>query len=288
MPALWRSLRPHQWIKNLFLFAAVVFAGQLREPRSVALAGAGFLLFCAISSAIYIVNDIVDRPQDRLHPHKRYRPIASGRVPVRMAAGVAVALMVGGLGGSFALGYGFLVAALAYAALSVAYSFGLKRVVILDVMIVASGYSLRAVAGAEAIQVVFSDWLLLCTSMLALFLGFCKRRQELTSLQDDAVAHRAVLARYSEQFLDQMIAVVTASTLISYIFYTLSDEVAAKLGTPYLGATIPFVVYGVFRYFYLVHMRGEGGRPAREVIGDRPLLLNLVLYGVTVVLLLYT
>jgi len=182
---------------------------------------------------------------------------------VGLAAATAVALFALGVALSGALGPHFLAVVLIYAALSYAYCFGLKRIVIIDVMVLASGYALRAVGGAVAIQVDFSNWLLLCTSLLALFLGFCKRRQELTSLQEGAVAHRAVLARYTVSFLDQMIAVVTAATLISYIFYALSEEVAARLGTHRLGFTIPFVLYGIFRYFYLVHVRGEGGARAR-------------------------
>ena len=287
LPGLVRSLRPHQWTKNVFVFGALVFSQHLFERRSLLLALLAFVVFCAVSSSIYLTNDIMDREQDRLHPHKRRRPIASGQVPVGLAAATAVALFALGVALSGALGPRFLAVVLIYAALSYAYCFGLKRIVIIDVMVLASGYALRAVGGAVAIQVDFSNWLLLCTSLLALFLGFCKRRQELTSLLEGAVAHRAVLARYTVSFLDQMIAVVTAATLISYIFYALSEEVAARLHTHRLGFTIPFVLYGIFRYFYLVHVRGEGGRPAREVLADTPLLVNVALYGMAVVLILY-
>jgi len=287
LPGLLRSLRPHQWTKNVFVFGALVFAQRLFDPHAVALSLAAFLVFCAVSSSIYLTNDVIDREQDALHPHKRRRPIASGQVPLGLAAGTAALLFGVALAASFFLGPSFVTVILIYAGLSYAYCFGLKKIVIIDVMIVASGYALRAVGGAVAIEVDFSNWLLLCTSLLALFLGFCKRRQELTSLQEGAVAHRAVLARYTVSFLDQMIAVVTAATLISYIFYALSEEVAERLGTHHLGLTVPFVLYGIFRYFYLVHVRGEGGRPAREVLADRPLLVNLLLYGVTVILVLY-
>lgn len=287
LPGLLRSLRPHQWTKNVFVFGALVFAQRLFDPHAVALSLAAFLVFCAVSSSIYLTNDVIDREQDALHPHKRRRPIASGQVPLGLAAGTAALLFAVALAASFFLGPSFVTVILIYAGLSYAYCFGLKKIVIIDVMIVASGYALRAVGGAVAIEVDFSNWLLLCTSLLALFLGFCKRRQELTSLQEGAVAHRAVLARYTVSFLDQMIAVVTAATLISYIFYALSEEVAERLGTHHLGLTVPFVLYGIFRYFYLVHVRGEGGRPAREVLADRPLLVNLLLYGVTVILVLY-
>jgi 4-hydroxybenzoate polyprenyltransferase len=282
-----RSLRPHQWLKNVFVFAALVFAQRLTDVEAVGRTVLAFVLFCMLSSAVYLVNDIVDRENDRLHPRKRFRPIASGQLPLPVAWMAAVVLLVGGLLGARVLGTAFLMTAVAYALLSFGYCFLFKRLVILDVMVLASGYALRAVAGAVAIPVSFSQWLLLCTSLLALFLGFCKRRQELTSLRDGAIAHRAVLAGYTAPFLDQMIAVVTAATLIAYIFYALSDEVAAKLGTSYLGLTVPFVLYGIFRYFYLVHVRGEGGSPAAEVMGDAPLLVNLVLYGLTVVAILY-
>lgn len=281
-----RSLRPHQWTKNVFVFAALVFAERLWDTAAELRALAAFAIFCALASAVYLVNDITDRANDRLHPIKRQRPIASGVVPVPLAWGMAVALTALGLAGAYALDGGLLATALTYTVLSAAYCFWLKRVVILDVMILASGYALRAVAGAQAIDVSISSWLLLCSSLLALFLGFCKRRQELTSLADGAVAHRAVLAGYSERFLDQMIAVVTASTVISYMLYALSDEVAAKFHTRGLGLTVPFVLYGIFRYFYLVHMRGEGGRPSRELINDKPLMINMLLYGVAVLLIL--
>jgi 4-hydroxybenzoate polyprenyltransferase len=284
---LFRSLRPHQWFKNIFLFAALVFAQRLTDVHAFLRALAGFGIFCALSSGVYLVNDIRDREQDRLHPRKRMRPIASGAVPVSLAAGLAAVLLAGGVACSVPLGTGFFLTAVAYAALSLGYCFGLKRVVILDVMVLASGYTLRAAAGAEAIPVSISNWLLICTSLLALFLGFCKRRQELTSLVDRGVSHRAVLAHYSEEFLDQMIAVVTASTVISYLLYSFSEEIAHKLHTDKLAMTAPFVLYGIFRYFYLVHLRGGGGHPARDLMGDPPLVVNFLLYAATVVMILY-
>lgn len=285
--ALARSLRPQQWIKNVLLFAALVFAQRLLDPAALGLAAGAFVVFCLLSSFVYLLNDVADREQDRLHPVKRTRPIASGQLSVTAALAASMLLLAAASVGALLLGRAFAVTAAAYVGISIAYCFALKKIVILDVMVLAAGYALRAVAGAEAIDVEFSSWLLLCTSLLALFLGFCKRRQELTSLAHEAVAHRSVLAGYSVPFLDQMIGVVTASTVVAYIFYALSDDVAAKLGTPYLGLTVPFVLFGIFRYFYIVHMRGAGGRPSRELIGDPPLLINLVLYAVTVFALLY-
>lgn len=282
-----RSLRPHQWVKNVILFAALLFSQRLVDLQAFSLALVGFFVFCVLSSFVYLINDIIDRDQDRLHPIKRDRPIASGLVSVRVAAALAALLLLAGSVGAAWLGRSFFLVSATYVVVSLAYCLALKRIVILDVMVLASGYALRAVAGAEAIDVEFSHWLLLCTSLLALFLGFCKRRQELTSLQSGAAAHRAVLAGYSVPFLDQMISVVTASTVLAYLLYAMSEDVAEKLGTPYLGLTTPFVLYGIFRYFYLVHMRGEGGHPSRELLGDRPLLINVALYGLTVFALLY-
>lgn len=287
LAALAQSLRPHQWPKNVFLFAALVFAHRLDDLAALGRAAVGFVAFCLLSSSVYLVNDIIDREQDRLHPTKRRRPIASGRLPLAVAAGAAAACLFGGFGLGARLGPAFVAVAGLYAFVSYGYCFGLKQVVILDVMVLAAGYPLRAVAGAAAIDVEISHWLVLCTSLLALFLGFCKRRQELTSLGESAGAHRAVLSRYSVAFLDQMISVVTASTVVCYAFYAFSDEVAHKLGTRYLGWTVPFVLFGIFRYFYLVHVKGEGGRPSREVVADRPFLVNGLLWGLSVVLILY-
>ncbi len=284
---LWLSLRPHQWFKNVFLFAALVFAKRLGDAAALGRAALGFILFCALSSAVYLVNDVRDREQDRVHPTKQRRPIASGQIAPSLAVAAAVILFAGALGGAVALGRGFFLTAAGYVVLSLAYCFGLKQVVIVDVMAVAALYTLRAVAGAEAITVDISNWLLICTSLLALFLGFCKRRQELTSLDERGVAHRAVLAHYTEDFLDQMIAVVTASTVMAYLLYVFSEDVAARLHTRRLALTAPFVLYGIFRYFYLVHVRGGGGHPARDLLADRAILVNLVLYGVVVVLILY-
>ncbi len=284
---LLRSLRVHQWVKNVFVFAAICFAGRLLDTGALSRVVLAFIAFCLLSSSVYLVNDVLDRHRDREHPVKRKRPIASGALPVWLALVTAVLLVAGGVALCAWLSPWLLAVGLVYAAFSYAYSLALKHVVILDVMILAFGYTLRAVAGAVVIDVEISHWLLICSLLLALFLGFCKRRQELTSLDSDAATHRAVLASYSERFLDQMIAVVTASTVISYLLYAFDPRVAAKLGTPYLGMTTPFVLYGIFRYFYMVHQRGEGGRPTREVLTDLPLLVNVVLYGIAVVVILY-
>jgi 4-hydroxybenzoate polyprenyltransferase len=285
--ALLVSLRPHQWTKNLVVLAALAFSKHLFEGDAVALAGLAFAVFCALSGAVYVVNDLVDLERDRLHPVKRARPIASGALGVPAARAAAAALFGVGLLAAWGLGSGFFLCALAYLALNLAYSFGLKEVVILDVLAIAIGFVLRAVAGAVAIQVVFSEWLIVCTLLLALFLALAKRRHELVTLPD-AAAHRAILAEYSPYLLDQMIAVVTASCLTAYAFYTLAPETVGKYRTDRLALTIPFVIYGIFRYLYLVHRKEQGGSPSDVLLADRPLLAATVLWGLVVVLIVYT
>ena len=285
--ALLVSLRPHQWTKNLVVLVALAFSKHLFDGDAVLRATAAFLAFCALSGAVYVVNDLVDRERDGLHPAKRSRPIASGALPLGAARVAAAILLAAGLLASLALGAGFLLCALGYVALNLAYSLGLKDVVILDVLAIAIGFVLRAVAGALAIQVVFSDWLLVCTILLALFLALAKRRHEMVTLPD-AASHRAILAEYSPYLLDQMIAVVTASCLTAYAFYTLAPETVAKYRTDRLALTIPFVIYGIFRYLYLVHRKDQGGSPSDVLLADRPLLLAVFLWAVSVVLIVYT
>jgi 4-hydroxybenzoate polyprenyltransferase len=285
--ALLVSLRPHQWTKNLVVLAALGFSKHLLEGDAVVRAGAALIAFCLLSGTVYLVNDLADLERDRLHPVKRLRPLASGALGVGQAR-VALASLLGlGLLASWALGPGFLLCALGYLALNLAYSLGLKSVVILDVLAIAIGFVLRAVAGALAIQVVFSDWLLVCTILLALFLALAKRRHELVTLPD-AASHRESLAEYSPYLLDQMIAVVTASCLTAYAFYTLAPDTIAKYRTDRLAFTIPFVIYGIFRYLYLVHRKDQGGSPGDALLADRPLLMAVALWAVTVMLIVYT
>jgi 4-hydroxybenzoate polyprenyltransferase len=285
--ALLVTLRPHQWTKNLVVLAALAFSKHLFDGDAAARSGAAFLAFCALAGGVYVVNDLVDRERDRLHPVKRARPIASGALPVATARAAVAALLIAGLLTSLFLGRDFLLCALGYLALNLAYSFGFKDVVILDVLAIAIGFVLRAVAGALAIGVMFSDWLLVCTILLALFLALAKRRHELVTLPDAAL-HRAILAEYSPYLLDQMIAVVTASCLTAYTFYTLAPETVAKYRTDRLAFTIPFVIYGIFRYLYLVHRKEQGGSPSDVLLADRPLLLAVFLWAASVVLIVYT
>jgi 4-hydroxybenzoate polyprenyltransferase len=281
------SLRPGQWTKNLIVFAALIFGEKLFDWRSVLRASEAFVIFCALSSVVYLVNDIADRESDRQHPLKRHRPIAAGALPAGTAAGFAVVIGLLSLVAAFALGRDFGLVAGAYLLLMGFYSGPLKHIVILDVLTIAIGFVLRAAAGAVVLNVLISHWLLVCTILGSLFVAMAKRRHELILLADGAVSHRRILGEYSPYLLDQMISVVTASTLIAYIFYTISAETAAKFGTDWLGLTIPFPLYGIFRYLYLVHQRDGGGSPADLLVSDRPLLACVALWVVTVILIIY-
>jgi 4-hydroxybenzoate polyprenyltransferase len=280
------SLRPRQWVKNLFLFAGLVFGQKLFTP-AVWTAGAAFLIFCGLSGAVYLLNDVADRGRDRLHPDKRHRPVAAGHLSVPAAVTAAIVLIVAGLAASVWLSRGFALAALSYVVLLTAYSAWLKHLVIVDVLVVAIGFVLRAVAGALAVQVAISGWLLICTILLALFLALGKRRHEVLSLEGAAPQHRAILAEYSAGLLDQMIAVVTASAVTAYALYTMSPETVAKFHTALLPATLPFVLYGIFRYLYLLYQRHLGGNPSDAVLRDRALLLNTLLWMGSVLLIIY-
>src|SRR5882672_7973905 len=280
------ALRPRQWAKNVFVFAALVFAGRLADPTAVLRVCGAFAVFCVLSSAVYLINDVRDREADRQHPQKRRRPIAAGEIAPGTASAVSTVLAALALFAAFGLSVGLGRVAVAYLVLNLAYSFGLKRIVILDVMMVATGFLLRAFAGALVLDVAISRWLVLCTGLLALFLGFVKRRQEIAATEGGSVT-RPILREYSLPFLDQMIAVVTGATVVAYSLYAFSPEVAQKLGTQNLGLTIPFVLFGIFRYLYLVHQRGVGESPTTVVLTDVPLILDVALWAAAVVGALY-
>jgi len=286
--AILLSLRPEQWTKNLFVFAGLLFGKQLTDAHAVALSAATFVVFCGLSGAVYIFNDVSDRDADQLHPLKRRRPIASGQVSSATAllAGATIAAL--SLAGALAISRALGLVAGSYLIMLLSYSAALKHVVIMDVLTIAAGFVLRAVAGAVAVNVPISHWLLVCTTLLALFLALSKRRHELTLLAEGATSHRRILGEYSPYLLDQMISVVTASTLMAYAFYATSSETAAKFGTDRLAWTIPFVLYGIFRYLYLVHQKRGGGSPAAMLLTDGPLLACVGLWAVSVVLLLYS
>jgi 4-hydroxybenzoate polyprenyltransferase len=281
------ALRPAQWTKNLVIFAGLLFGKRLFDATAVVEAVSAFAVFCVLSGVVYLVNDIADRESDRVHPLKARRAIASGALPVPVAAGAALALGAVGLAAAYLIGRGFAAVAAAYLLLQILYSGPLKHIVIIDVLTIAIGFVLRAAAGAVAVHVQISHWLLVCTILLALFIGLAKRRHEIVLLAGGATSHRPILGEYSAYLLDQMIGVVTASTLISYVFYTISPETQTKFGTSWLGLTIPFPLYGIFRYLYLVHQREGGGSPADLLLTDRPLLICVALWALAVALIIY-
>jgi 4-hydroxybenzoate polyprenyltransferase len=280
-------MRPWQWHKNTVVYAALIFSKHLFVVHDTLLVTAGFAAFCLIASGAYVMNDIRDCDRDRQHPLKSRRPLPAGRVSRPAAIGLSMVLVAGGIGSAALLGSGFAALVGFYFALQVAYTFQLKEVVILDVMTIAAGFVIRAIAGGVVINVPVSPWLIICTFLLMTFLGFSKRRHELVLLEGRATEHRASLKEYSPYFLDQMISVVTASTVVAYAIYTASPEVIHKLGTDKLYVTIPFVLFGIFRYLYLVHQREEGGNPAQLLLNDRPLLIDLVLWIATATTLIY-
>jgi len=282
------SLRPEQWTKNLLVFAGVLFGGRLLEPDAVLMAAAAFAIFCGLSGAVYVFNDVSDRDADRRHPLKQARPIASGDLPAPAALFAAAVLIVVSMTGALLISPALAAVAAGYVVLLLLYSVALKHVVIIDVLTIAGGFVLRAIAGAVAVSVPIGSWLLICTTLLALFLALSKRRHELLLLGDGAVDHRRTLDEYSPYLLDQMIAVVTASTLIAYTVYATSGDTALRLGTSRLGLTIPFVLYGIFRYLYLVHQKLGGGSPAAMLLTDRPLLMCVGLWVATSALLMYS
>lgn len=279
--ALVRSLRPAQWTKNLLVFAGYLFTiGQAHPLRTLLIVTAAFAVFCAVSSAGYLVNDVMDAERDRRHPRKRERPIASGRVSPSAALWFAGALLVCSLVAAFALGRGFGLVVAGYLALTLAYSTGLKHIVIVDLLAIAAGFVLRAAAGAVVINVRISPWLLVCTTLLALFLGLAKRRSELVSLEEDAQNHRRTLDQYTAPMLDQMLNISAAAALMAYFLYTFAPGSETAQHHPYMMITVPFVIYGLFRYLYLIHTVNAGGSPERVLLEDRPTLVNMALYVV--------
>jgi 4-hydroxybenzoate polyprenyltransferase len=285
--SLVRSLRPSQWTKNLIIFAALMFGQRLGDSRSVLYALGAFAVFCVLSGVVYLLNDVADRKSDRNHPIKQHRPIASGDLPVAVALMAAAVLGTGALAAAFWLRPAFGAIGTVYVALLAMYSGPLKHVVIIDVLTIAMGFVLRAAAGAIVIDVPISHWLLFLTILLALFLALSKRRHELVLLADGATNHRRILEEYTPYLLDQMIAVVTASTLVGYAIYTVSPETVEKFHTQMLGLTLPFPLYGIFRYLYLVHQKAGGGSPSEMLLNDRPLLICVALWATAAGFIIY-
>ena len=282
-------IRPGQWIKNCILFVAVLFSPAkvlLETPAALLYAFEGFCVFCLLSSAVYAFNDLIDLEADRQHPRKQSRPLPAGKIKPTTAIVVAIFSAAAGLVWSFLLPTGFGWIAVAYLITNLVYTLGFKRMVVLDVLLLSFGFVYRAVAGVVVIspllpQVYISYWLILCAFLLSLFLALAKRRHEISVLGDAASLHRASLANYSLPLIDQMLSTLAAATLVSYCLYTISEETVAHYGTSNLFWTIPFVVYGLFRYLYLIHLRGGGGDPTAALVRDKATLLNVALWGLT-------
>ncbi|MFO8072160.1 MAG: decaprenyl-phosphate phosphoribosyltransferase [Polyangia bacterium] len=278
--ALIRLGRPKQWVKNIFVFAALIFAGRVADAGAVLHAALAFVSFCLAASSIYFLNDFRDVEEDRRHPTKRERPLASGLLPVHVGPLGAAVCAAGSLALAwFAVNETTALVVLAYMVLNIAYSLGLKNLVIIDVLLIAAGFVLRILAGAAAIAVMPSTWLVLCAVTISLFLGFTKRRAEVVLLGERAREHRRVLAHYSTAFLDQMISIVTAATVVSYALYTVDDRTVVLVGSRLLLFSVPFVLYGIFRYLYLVYHGSSGGDPTRTVLTDIPMLVNGALWA---------
>lgn len=300
MIELLRAMRPKEWIKNIFVFAAIAFAKDTitgtplwQEPGKLLIVGIAFVLFCMAASAIYLINDLVDIEKDRAHPKKKNRPLASGRLSPAVARVAAVLLLVVVLPGAFMLDYNagqplwrnidFGLALLSYVLIQgVLYSYYLKNIVILDIFTIAAGFVLRAVAGALVLDIQITYWLLMCMGLLALFLGLAKRRAELILLENGAGEHRRILAEYSLPMLDQMISIITAATIIAYTMFTTNAETLPRKPFPIMLITVPVVIYLIFRYLYLMYKHGEGGSPADLIIKDVPFLVAGALWGVLV------
>lgn len=286
LSALWRLMRPHQWVKNVFVFTGLLFGHAWHDPELVKQVLVAFVAFCLISSAIYVINDIIDLEQDRLHPKKRQRPLAAGQVSIRDAIMLVLVLEFVGFGMAFLtlrMVFGILVA---YAFMNIAYSLWLKHVVILDVFIIATGFMLRILIGTLGVGIPPSQWLLLCGLMVTLFLGFSKRRAEIIALTEDKTAHRKVLEHYSPVLLDKMIGITAAGLIMSYSLYTMNPDTIRTHGTPNLIYTVPFVMYGIFRYIYLLHHQSRGGDPSHDLVRDRHLLIAVGAWVLVTLLLI--
>lgn len=281
------SMRPKQWTKNLFIFATLLFSKNLFNLSLLLTTILAFVIFCLLSGGVYLINDIVDLERDKNHPRKTKRPLAAGQLGISSSIIAAVLLILISLTVSFLINLYFGLVALSYFLLMTAYTLVLKEIVIIDVLTISFGFVLRVVAGALIIAVEVSPWLLICTILLALFLALAKRRHELILLEDAASVHRRILREYTSKLLDEMMAVVTASTLMAYILYTISSRTIEELHTKNLIFTTPFVIYGIFRYLYLIHQKGLGGNPEDILLKDKPLIVNIFLWILTVIIILY-
>jgi 4-hydroxybenzoate polyprenyltransferase len=271
-------LRPHQWTKNLFVFAPPLFAKKLFDPHCVLVVSAAFFLFCVASGSVYVFNDIVDAKADRLHPRKKLRPVASGATSVSAAAVLSFLLFTAAVGLSFWLDRSFGAIVVCYLLVNACYSLFAKGLVIVDVLCISFGFFLRILGGSVILDIYLSNWIIICGVLLSLLLAFSKRRHEIVLLSENGGSPGPALEGYSPHLLDQFIVVVTAATLVSYMIYTMDERTVEFFGTRKLVFTIPFVLYGIFRYLYLVHRKQDGGDPALVMLTDRPLLISIVLW----------
>ncbi|MFA4982307.1 MAG: decaprenyl-phosphate phosphoribosyltransferase [Candidatus Omnitrophota bacterium] len=283
MKYLFLAMRPYQWLKNIFIFLPVLFGRRLTDPSSLARTALIFVSFCLVSSAVYLLNDIMDMDEDRGHPEKSKRPLVSGRISVRESCLAAGVLLLLGLPISFALGLYPGITVSVYLMLNMAYTAALKNVVIIDVFCVGAFYYLRVLAGGAANGIELSGWIVICTVLLALFLAFNKRRHDLGLAKD----HKSVPAKYNARFLDRMIGIISASVIISYALYAMDAGTIEKFGTNHLIFTVPFVFYGIFRYLYLVDVKNAGGDPSRVLIYDSKMQINIILWIVVCVAVVY-
>ncbi|WP_343838411.1 decaprenyl-phosphate phosphoribosyltransferase [Salinibacillus aidingensis] len=278
---IWKQLRPQQWSKNVLLFSALLFAQEYGNINALLLSVFSFFAYSLTASSIYIFNDYKDIESDRNHPVKRYRPMASGLLKPKLALGIGAVLLLGSLSTSFIVNPIFFLILIVYFVTNIMYSLYLKHVVIIDMMIIAFGFVLRAIGGAVIIEVPFTPWFLLCAMLLSLFLAIGKRRHELVLSMEENKSHRKVLENYSLPFLDQLISIVSSATIVSYAVFTFTSR-----NSPYLMWTIPFVIYGIFRYLYLIHIKKLGGAPEKILLEDKHILATVILYTMSVIVIL--
>ncbi len=285
--AIFLTLRPKHWVKNLFIFTAPFFSLKLFQPQAFKETAAGFILWCLVTSAVYLLNDIIDRNEDIRHPQKKMRPLASGLISPNLAYLFFFLLSLVSIIASIKLNFYFSLFIISYFAINFLYSIYLKHVFIIDVMCISAGFVLRVASGAALVNVGLSEWIIMCTLLLSLFLGFGKRMEEITSLGEDAVYHRKVLKEYSHGFLERIPYVLVSATIVCYMLYTVSPEAVRKFGTKNLIYTTPFVIYGLFRYLYIVFEKYKGADPTRILFKDLPTVINIILWLITVGLIIY-
>jgi len=279
---IFKLMRPKQWLKNFFVFAAIIFSGKFEDKYILLLNLGVFALFCLVSSAVYVLNDLVDVEKDKQHPEKKNRPIASGKVSKIQAIVLEVGILCIVLAGSYLVNFRIAFVLIGYYLMNVLYSFKLKNIVIIDVMIITFGFVLRVISGGVATNVQLSSWLILCTILISLFIALNKRRSEIVTLKDNSSSHRKILEEYSVELIDNMLTIVTPSILITYCLYTFSSTQSRTMMI-----TIPFVLYGIFRYQYLVSKKNVGGKPEDVFQKDLPFLINVLLWAASIIIIIY-